>query len=150
MIIIKNTQRTYQINKKELERVIAQVLTTVGYPEYDLTVWLTTNSTIRKYNKQFRGKDKATDVLSFPYYETKKPGMLPKQSIHEPILGDIMLSPDYINKHLSDWGHTFEERIVILIVHSICHLLGYDHETDNDYATMAQEEKRLITLLCKS
>lgn len=147
MIVIKNTQRTYPIDKKKLEKMIAQVLQAVEYPDYDLTVWFTTNPTIRKYNKQFRGKDKATDVISFPYYETKKPGTLPKKSTQEPVLGDIMLSPSYIDQDLVNWGQSLEERIIILIVHSICHLLGYDHETDADYTVMSKEEKRLMDLI---
>jgi rRNA maturation RNase YbeY len=147
MIVIKNTQRHYPIDSAVLKSKLATVLDAVGYPEYDLTVWFTTNPTIKKYNKQFRGKDKPTDVISFPYYETKKPGTLPKKSTEEPILGDIMLSPAYIQKDLVNWNQSLDERIVILIVHSICHLLGYDHETDADYKIMSREEKRLMDTL---
>lgn len=147
MIVIKNTQRQYPIDTAVLKTKIAKVLAAVGYPEYDLTIWFTSNPTIRKYNKQFRGKDKATDVISFPYYETKKPGTLPRESADEPVLGDIMLSPAYITADLINWNQSLDERILILIVHSICHLLGYDHETDADYAVMTREEKRLMDLL---
>jgi probable rRNA maturation factor len=147
MIVVKNTQRSYPIDKKKLEIDIAQVLGAVGYSGYDVTVWFTTNATIKKYNKQFRGKDKSTDVISFPYYEIKKPGVLPRHSMQEPVLGDIMLSPEYIVHHLSEYGQTLEERILILVVHSICHLLGYDHEYDNDYAVMSAEEQRLMNIL---
>lgn len=147
MIVIKNTQRRYPIDPASLEKAVTKVLKAVGYPNYDLTIWFTTDPTIRKYNKQFRGKDKATDVISFPYYETKKPGTLPKASIQEPILGDIMLSPAYIKQDLINWNQALGERILILIVHSICHLLGYDHETDSDFDIMSKEEKRLMDLL---
>ncbi len=147
MIVIKNTQRQYPIDTASLKAAITTVLKAVGYPDYDLTVWFTTDPTIRKYNKQFRGKDKATDVISFPYYETKKPGTLPKTSVEEPILGDIMLSPAYITQDLVNWNQALDERILILVVHSICHLLGYDHEIDSDFAIMAKEEKRLMDML---
>lgn len=149
MIIIKNTQRQYHIDTALLQKQIARVLKAVGYSDYDLTIWFTTNPTIKKYNNQFRGKDKETDVISFPYYETKTPGTLPKASADEPILGDIMLSPAYIQKDLVNWNQALDERILILIVHSICHLLGYDHEHDADHAVMEQEEKRLMMLLKK-
>ena len=146
MIVIKNTQRQYQLDTAGLKNNIEKVLKAVGYPDYDITIWFTTNPTIRKYNKQFRGKDMATDVISFPYYETKKPGKLPAASKQEPILGDIMLSPAYIKKDLVQWNQALEERILILVVHSICHLLGYDHEKDDDFALMAAEEERLLGL----
>lgn len=149
MIVIKNTQRQYHIDTTLLQKQIARVLKAVGYPDYDLTIWFTTNQTIKKYNNQFRGKDKETDVISFPYYEIQTPGTLPEASSDEPILGDIMLSPAYIQKDLVNWNQALDERILILIVHSICHLLGYDHENDADFAVMEQEEKRLMALLKK-
>jgi probable rRNA maturation factor len=147
MIVIKNTQRQYPIDTAALKTKITKVLAAVGYPAYDLTIWFTTNATIKKYNKQFRNKDKATDVISFPYYEIKTPGTLPKESVQEPILGDIMLSPEYIHEDLVNWDQTLDERILMLIVHSICHLLGYDHETDVDFALMSSEEKKLMDML---
>lgn len=148
MITIKNRQWAYQIDSILLEKKVTRVLKAVGYPQYDLNIWFTTNQTIKKYNKQFRHKDAATDVISFPYYETKKPGTLPKESKDEPVLGDIMLSSAYIAKDLINWpGQTLEERIVLLVVHSICHLLGYDHETDEEYAVMKAEEMRLLKLV---
>lgn len=148
MITIKNRQRAYPIDSVLLEKKVARVLKAVGYSQYELNIWFTTNQTMKKYNKQFRHKDAATDVISFPYYDVEKPGTLPKESKDEPILGDIMLSPAYIAKDLINWpGETLEERIVILVVHSICHLLGYDHETDEEYAVMKAEEQRLLKLL---
>jgi len=147
MIVIKNTQRSYHIDAPKLKKQVAIVLNAIGYPEYDLTLWFTTNATIRRYNRQFRGKDKETDVISFPYYETTTPGLLPKHSSEEPILGDIMLSPAYVVQHEHTWQETFEERILLLIVHSICHLVGYDHETDADDMRMQTEEQRLLRLL---
>ncbi len=150
MIVIKNTQRQYQLDTSALKKNIETILNAVGYPDYDVTIWFTTNPTIRKYNKQFRGKDTATDVISFPYYETKKPGTLPPASSQEPILGDIMLSPAYIKESLVQWNQALEERILVLIVHSICHLLGYDHEEDADFALMTAQEERLLELLQKS
>lgn len=149
MIVIKNTQRQYPIDTAQLKKKIAIVLKAVGYSDYDLNIWFTTNPTIKKYNAQFRGKDKATDVISFPYYETKKPGTLPAKSADEPVLGDIMLSPAYIKEDLVNWNQSLDERILILTVHSICHLLGYDHEIDADYEVMSREEKRLMDLLSK-
>jgi rRNA maturation RNase YbeY len=58
-----------------------------------------------------------------------------------------MLSPTYIHNDLANWHQTLDERILILIVHSVCHLFGYDHETDAEYEIMSREEKRLMDTL---
>ena len=147
MIVIRNTQRKHKINAPALQKKLARVLDAVGYPDHTVCIWFTANATIQQYNKQFRGKDKATDVISFPYCETKTPGVLPKECAQDLILGDIMICPAYINEDLVNWRQSLDERILILIVHSICHLLGYDHETDAEYEIMSREEKRLMEAL---
>jgi probable rRNA maturation factor len=147
MIVVRNTQRKHKIDAPALQKKLAKVLEAIGYPDHVVCIWFTTPATIQEYNKRFRGKDKATDVISFPYCETKTPGVLPKECAQDLVLGDIMLCPAYINDDLTNWHQTLDERIVILIVHSICHLLGYDHETDVDYEVMSREEKRLMDVL---
>ena len=86
-------------------------------------------------------------MISFPYYETKTPGTLPKASKKEPIFGDIMLCPAYVDEDLTNWpGQMLEERIVLLCPQYLPSF-GYDHETDADYAVMSREEKRLMDIL---
>ena len=89
---------------------------------------LTNDEEIRTLNKQFRKKDKTTDVLSFP--------ALPESGD----LGDIAISVDRAAAQAKEHGHTVEQEIEILILHGLLHLLGYDHETDE--GRMARAERR--------
>lgn len=145
MIVIKNTQRRYSLDIAAIKQDMQKMLSLVGYPDYEVTVWFTNNATIRRYNKEFRHKDTSTDVISFPYFKAQKPGDLPKNIISEDkILGDIIMSIEYIVQKEYSGYVTLYERIRMLLVHSICHLLGYDHKTDADYAIMHQEEQRIL------
>lgn len=91
---------------------------------------LTTDRKIRRLNRDFRRKDKATDVLSFP----AAPGP-------EELAGDLAISVDTARKQAASQGHALTCELKILILHGILHLAGYDHQTDS--GQMAQHESRL-------
>ena len=74
MIYIKNTQRVVKLDIKKIKRDIEHILELVRYSDFDVSVWFTTNKTIQTYNRDYRGKDKPTDVISFPYHTEAKPG----------------------------------------------------------------------------
>ena len=94
----------------------------------EVTVLLTTDATIRKLNRQFRGKNQATDVLSFP---AEGIGV-------EKIAGDLAISVPAALKQAVDQGHSLATEIKVLILHGLLHLAGYDHETDE--GKMARRE----------
>jgi probable rRNA maturation factor len=96
-----------------------------------VTVLLTTDATIRKLNRQFRGKNQATDVLSFP---AEGIGV-------EKIAGDLAISVPAALKQAVDQGHSLATEIKVLILHGLLHLAGYDHETDE--GKMARRERLL-------
>lgn len=148
MILLKNTQRSIKINIHALEKDIATVLRALKYSDYSLSVWITTNKTIHAYNKKFRHKDKPTDILSFPFYPNLQPGQRIKaQDEEEKNLGDLILSAEFIKKDSPNFKQTFEQRLQYLIVHGICHLLGYDHIEDADYRKMRTKELFLLKKL---
>jgi probable rRNA maturation factor len=148
--MIKNTQRAVPIDTKSVELDLECILAAVRYPDFSVTVWFTTEKTIQKYNQQFRSINKATDVLSFPYHAVANPDVpLVVDTEDDKNLGDIIIAPAYIVRQLPDWNQTFEERLRIVLIHSICHLLGYDHITDADYERMQQEENRILRILEK-
>jgi probable rRNA maturation factor len=89
-------------------------------------------SAIRDLNSVYRGRDSATDVLSFPLE-----GNLP----HQP-LGTIVISMDHVRQKAEELSHSEEEELSLLFIHGLLHLLGYDHETDN--GEMRKKEKDLI------
>ena len=99
-----------------------------------VTVLLTTDRRIRQLNREFRGKDKATDVLSFP----ADPGP-------EKIAGDLAISVPTARKQATAHGHALAIEIRILILHGLLHLAGYDHEADT--GQMARREQALRTRL---
>ena len=96
-----------------------------------VTVLLTTDSAIRRLNRQFRGKDKATDVLSFPAADA---GPLK-------IAGDLAISIPTARRQAEERGHSIGTEIKVLMLHGLLHLAGYDHETDD--GTMARREQTL-------
>ena len=101
----------------------------------EVTVLLTTDAAIRKLNRQFRGKDKATDVLSFPADGIGA----------EEIAGDLAISIPTAFKQAAEQGHPLATELKILILHGLLHLAGYDHEGDD--GKMARRERKLRTRL---
>jgi len=117
-----NTQLLEDIVKKHTSR------------EIDLIVCY--NSTIKEYNKMYRSKDVATDVLSFPIENDNiiMNDIMP--------LGSIVISIDFVNAKALELGHSNENEFTLLFIHGLLHLLGYDHETDN--GEMREKEEELI------
>lgn len=101
-----------------------------------VTVLLTTDPAIRRLNRQFRGKNKATDVLSFPA-EAAFPGMAAAAQI----AGDLAISVPTALRQAAEQGHPLSTEVKVLILHGLLHLAGYDHEIDN--GKMARREQVL-------
>ncbi|MGH9595207.1 MAG: rRNA maturation RNase YbeY, partial [Edaphobacter sp.] len=97
----------------------------------EVDVLLTTDSTLRQLNKTFRGKNKPTDVLSFP----APPEFARKHA------GDLAISLDTAARQATDYGHTLADEVKVLLLHGLLHLSGQDHETDN--GEMATREAAL-------
>ncbi len=95
-------------------------------------VWLTTNQTIRRYNRQYRQKDVATDVLSFPLYDASF--AVPLTMPHP--IGQLMISHQKAAQQAKAYGHSFIRELSFLFVHGVLHCVGYDHETPDDEAIM--------------
>lgn len=148
MITIKNTQKKIGIDKNSIKQKIEFLLDTLKYKDFDLFIWFTSNKNIRFYNNNYRKKDKATDIISFPYHPTLAAGKRIKvKTLEDKNLGDILISPSYVEKEALKYNQTFEQRINILLVHGICHLLGYDHIVDADYRRMRAKEAWLLKKL---
>jgi len=150
MILIKNRQRKIAVNAALLKKQAQTILDALDYADFDVGIWLTTNKTIREYNKTYRNKDKATDVLSFAFHPDLRPGQRITACCKEDKnLGDLIISLEYVVADAPRWGQTFEQRLPILLVHGICHLLGYDHKNDADYKIMHKQELALLKKLAK-
>ena len=148
MITIKNSQRKVKVDTKQLEKQARIILDALEYPDYDLGILLITPDKIHELNRKYRRKNKPTDILSFPYHSNIKAGQRIKACYEEDNnLGDLVISPEYVVNDLPRWEQTFEQRLKVLLVHGICHLLGYDHIKDEDYKIMKKIEDKLLKLL---
>lgn len=148
MITIRNTQRKIKIDITQLKRDAQTILDALDYSDFDLGILITSNKTIQRYNREYRDKDKPTDILSFPYHTDLKAGKrIIVKSEDDKNLGDLILAPEYIMNDLPKWSTTFEKHLQLLLVHGICHLLGYDHIEDTDYAIMRKKEIALLKKL---
>lgn len=145
MILIKNTQRKFKIDQKDIASKLQKMLDALNYSDFDLSLWFTTNKTIQFYNKNYRKKDKPTDILSFPYHDYLKAGdRIKAKSEEEKNLGDLIISLEYLDKDAPNWNQTFLERLDILLAHGIAHLLNYDHQSEEEYEQMQKVEKKLL------
>lgn len=150
MITIIDKQKI-PVNKKQLKEDAQRILEHLNYPNFDLGIMLTDNQTIHTYNKKYRDKDKPTDILSFPFHDKLKDGeRIVAKTDDQKNLGDIIISPEYVQEDLPRWNQSFDERLSTLLIHGICHLLGYDHIKDEEYEVMHKKEEELLKLLQSS
>ncbi len=148
MITIKQTQRKIPFCTTPFLKKAQKILQYLHYSDFDLGILLTTNPTIKKYNKQYRQKDKPTDVLSFPYHTNLQAGQNIQVATEEDKnLGDIIISVPYVFENKHDLEGTFEQRMDRMLVHGICHLLGYDHIEDHDHKKMSTLENQLLQII---
>ncbi len=148
MVTIKNTVRTIPVNIKKLKMDAQKLLDLLGYSDFDLGIWLTTNNTIRKYNRLYRKKDNPTDILSFPNYPNLRPGEhINVKTLEEKDLGDIIISLEYGVREAKQLEISLQKWLQQLLVHGVCHLLGYTHDTDEEYKKMQKKETYLLTKL---
>lgn len=149
MVIYANEQEKYEISEKltnEIEDCILETLENHGITdETETSVMFTDNEGIREINRQTRNIDKPTDVLSFPQYEFSKLGVIEKEEwCNKIILGDIVLSLEKAEEQAKEYGHSFEREVGYLCVHSMLHLLGYDHMTEEDKKIMRAKEEEIL------
>jgi len=173
---VKVTQRKYPIDKQKIISTTLQIKRLLGVPEFQVDVLVCSDNKIREMNDDWRGKSKSTDCLSFPANEFVEPGVFEDDPSleFEQHLGDIVIAPDYVWRQCkrdeleakseqgldtsSDAGvskamasdFTLDGRIDLLLVHSMLHLLGYDHETDEDWKIMTDKEQEIMNALRRS
>lgn len=150
MITIKNTQRTCEVDVKHLQKSAQTILNELGYAGFDLGIWLTTNKTIHKYNKEYRDKDKPTDILSFPYHQLEPGEKIIPQTDEEKNVGDLIISVEFVQGILPLYNVTLQQRLDTLLIHGICHLLGYSHYDEENDKIMSKLEKQLAKKLTEN
>lgn len=109
-------------------------------PDDILSIVLCDDAFIRPLNREWRGKDAATDVLSFAQNEGE--GMF-----DSPVLGDLVISIETAQRQADELGHSLDEELRVLLIHGLCHLVGFDHIEASDAEEMREEEQRLLVAL---
>lgn len=128
-----------------MKRAVETALKTEGF-EFDceISVVITDNSGIHEINREHRNIDAPTDVLSFPQYDFVSPTVFAEELIEPVMLGDIVISRERLAAQAEEIGHSFEDELAYLTVHSVLHLLGYDHIDEQDKKLMREHEKTIV------
>ena len=134
---------TYRL-KMLIRRAVQEALAYESVEEdCEVSVTFSDNEGIREINRKFRNIDRATDVLSFPLFD--EDGMDAHVEELDCMLGDIVLSLERALEQAVEYGHSFEREVAFLTVHSMLHLLGYDHETsEGDEKDMRRRQSEIM------
>ncbi len=112
--------------------------------ECEISVSIVTNKEIQAINQEFRNIDKATDVLSFPQLTFEEGEIADVNEKDEIVLGDIIISIDKAIQQAEEYGHSLEREIAFLTIHSMLHLMGYDHIEPEEEKEMIQKQKLIL------
>ena len=146
-------------NPEELKGILEDVL--ISFMEMlevpyscDVSVTLTDDDSIREINRDMREIDKSTDVLSFPLLPFETPGDLSlaeadRAGCFDPdtgnlLLGDVVISIDHVKAQAISYNHSEKREIAFLMAHSLLHLLGYDHETEDERIEMEKLQEEIL------
>lgn len=110
----------------------------------EVSVTIVTNEEIREINRDYRGKDTPTDVISFALEEEGEDEVEIIGADMPPVLGDIIISADRTKEQAEEYGHSFMRELGFLAVHGFLHLLGYDHMTKEEEEEMFSKQKDLL------
>lgn len=149
-VYVKNNQSEVKVPvgiRLLIRRCCQAVLTTEGFSkDTEVSVSFVSNKEIRNLNKIYRNKDSVTDVLSFPLTSDGKCDTNPETGFV--LLGDVVISLETAFKQANIYGHSLEREVGFLTVHSMLHLLGYDHETSAlDERIMREKEEAVLEKL---
>lgn len=151
------TQETFPFPVEDTGRMVCEaVLEAEGCPyETQINLVVTDNAGIREMNRDCRGIDRETDVLSFPNLDFERAGVFEiseeaeadyfDPDTGELILGDIMISADKVREQALNYGHSLKREFAFLVAHSMLHLCGYDHMEEAEAKVMEQKQEEILT-----
>lgn len=150
MLSIDLMDETATLEEQELqfvERVLKHAAEKEEVGEAEVSVTFVTNDEIRDINREYRGKDQPTDVISFAMEELGEGELEIIGSGELRMLGDIIISLDRTKEQAEDYGHSFGRELGFLAVHGFLHLLGYDHMTAEDEKKMFARQEEILSSL---
>lgn len=147
-VVINDMQDKIKVDQELKELIKKAIELTLDLekadPKAEVSVALVDNAYIHELNKIYRGKDAPTDVLSFPLGDESFVG---ENEEIEHLLGDIVVSLEKAEEQAKIYGHSFIREVIYLIVHGTLHLLGYDHENEEERKVMREKEERTLRAL---
>jgi probable rRNA maturation factor len=152
MIYFCNEQDKHPVTYKLKMLTRRAVEAVIEHEQYnnacEVSVTYTDNEQIHALNLQYREVDRPTDVLSFPLFDYDGESEEPPVDEMLGMLGDIVLALEQADLQAKEYGHSFEREVAFLTVHSMLHLLGYDHETgEEDEADMRRRQSDVMDLM---
>ena len=159
------------IDEDALRETVQRISKILGYETYDVTLLLVDDEEMRETNLESRGINAPTDILSFPFHCHEKPGLLEEPEFDIPdyyTLGDMVVDIPYVIRRCQEdkedneksegdsddddrgvsgaMSHVYdpEKRVHMLLVHGMLHLVGYDHEEDDEYEEMVEREEEIL------
>ncbi|MCC0629940.1 MULTISPECIES: rRNA maturation RNase YbeY [unclassified Clostridioides] len=146
-LILDDRQDKLEVNEELIEKIkdiILECLDYEGYDDnYEVSLSFVDNKEIHELNREYRGVDRVTDVLSFPLLSDDFEDV----ELEEESLGDIVVSLERALEQSIEYNHSFEREVCFLICHSMFHLLGYDHDTDENAKEMREKEEHILNKL---
>lgn len=150
-IYIEEEINITDLQKQIIENTVNKVCEKENLPGITLCVLITDKEGIRVINRENRNIDKETDVLSFPYLTfdenynmIENPEDETDPETNTLMLGDMVICMDVIEEHAQEYLNTAEQELAYMVVHSMYHLLGYDHMNEEDKKIMREKEKQII------
>ena len=138
-IILDDRQDKIKVSEDLLEKIHDIIVESL---HYEVSLSFVDNEEIHELNRQYRGVDRATDVLSFPLLTDDF-----DVEIEEESLGDIVISLERALEQSEEYNHSFEREVCFLVCHSMFHLLGYDHDTEENTKDMRKREEDVLNKL---
>jgi probable rRNA maturation factor len=136
VIYYRNDVRSSGVNGRALVATAKKLLVAAGEPSSSLSLTLVDDAAIRCLNREHRGKDKATDVLSFSLVENGSASA-------ERLLGDVVISIETARRQAADYDASLQDELYRLLIHGILHVMGHDHERVQERRVMVTAERRL-------
>ncbi|XP_067083649.1 endoribonuclease YbeY isoform X1 [Osmerus mordax] len=150
-LVLRNLQKVVPLRRATLRKDVDTLRHILGVQKFDMGIICVDNRRIQRINNIYRKKNTPTDVLAFPFYEDLRPGRLPCPIHRDELnLGDIFLGVEYLTKTCQNESQDIHGVLTFLphqvvTAHGICHLLGYRHETEEEWAEMLQKESYIFT-----
>ncbi|HIW25351.1 MAG TPA: rRNA maturation RNase YbeY [Firmicutes bacterium] len=150
MTLLTDNRTDFEISGEIMEAVEKACLETLKYEEFDedceISLSFVTNEEIHQINRQFRNVDAPTDVLSFPQLTFEEGEEADVNENGEIVLGDIIISVERAKEQAEEYGHGLKREIAFLTVHSMLHLLGYDHMEKDEEEDMFRRQKEILEI----